>query len=237
MLYDLIFIGIIVLAFVAGWHKGAAKTLLSLGAFVAALVVAILLSRPLSQLIYSTFFESALENRIEQFVVQSPAGAVAFESAAFLASLPKMLFEMLSRFGRTEHLTSNSFASYADSESSATAMVEDMVSPVITAIISGIVCILLFIVLRLLLGGISKGIAKVFRLPLLRFPDSLLGGAMGILKGILIIVAILVLLELLYPFLYHPISFVYTGMGNSLIVNFLSEVEFSGFIYDFICGI
>ncbi len=237
MLYDLIFIGIIILAFVAGYRKGAAKTLLSLGVFLASLVLAILLSRPLSQLIYSAFFKSALESKIADFVVESPAGAVVFEATAFLASLPQMLLEMLKSWGRTEHLTSDSFASFADSANSATAMVEDMVSPVITAIISGVVCILLFIVLRFVLGLATRGIAKVFRLPLLRIPDSLLGGAIGLLKGTVIVVAIFVLLELLYPFLYRHLGFIYTGMGNSLIVNLISEVEFSGFIYNLIYGI
>ncbi len=231
MLYDLIFAAIIIIAFLGGWRKGAAKTLLSLAAFSAALVFAILLARPLSQLIYDTFIKSSLEGKIAGFIVESPAGAIAFEAAAFLASLPKMLLAMLNQWGTSEHLTSG-FASHADSASTAITQIADTISPVITSVITGVVCILLFIILRLILGFAAKGIAKIFRLPLLKLPDSLLGGALGLIKGAFIILALFVLLRLLYPFLYESLAFVYTGLGDSMIASFISEKGILGLLTD-----
>ncbi|MBQ4569280.1 MAG: CvpA family protein [Ruminococcus sp.] len=231
MLYDLIFASIIIIAVVNGWRKGAAKSLLSLVAFSAAIVFAIFLARPLAQLIYTTFIKSSLESKIAGFIVESPAGAIAFEAAAFLASLPKTLLEMLKYWGTADQLTSGS-ASYAQSASTAVVQIENAVSPVIITVITGIVCVLLFIVLRLLLGFVAKGIAKIFRISLLKFPDSLLGGVLGLLKGAVVILALIVLLKLLYPILNEPVPFVYTGLGASQIASFIEEKEILSFLTD-----
>ncbi len=222
MLFDLIFAAIIIIAICSGWRKGAAKTLLSFCSFLAAIVFAILLAHPLSQLIYDTFIKTALESKIAQFVVESPAGAIVFEAAAFLASMPKMLLPVLDLLGTAENLTSN-FTSFADSANTATIQIAETIAPAITTVMTGIVCILLFVILRLVLRFVAKGIAKVFSLPLLRFPDSLLGSAVGLLKGAIVVLAVFVLLKLLHPFLYEHLSFVYRALGDSVIASFITE--------------
>lgn len=222
MFYDLIFLGVVILTLVLGYRNGAAKSLLSLAAFFGSVILAIFLSRPLATLIYNTFIKANIESKISDFIVESPAGALVFEGAEFFASLPAMFSAALGRLGIEQNLL-NGADNLPQSMDDATAVLAGKISPVIIGVMAVILCILLFIILRLLLGLIAKGVAKVFKLPLLRFPDAILGSVFGLFNGALIVVAFCVLLNLLSPLLSQPLDFLYSSMSESKIASFIWE--------------
>lgn len=201
MLYDLIFIAILVISVIWGIRTGAAKTLLSMAAFVLSLALSVVLSRLLSQVIYTSFIQTALQEKISSSVLVTPVGDMVFEAASFMLSLPVLFINSLEFFGIDSASLESAYSEgfVQSGESGAVDAVASVIGPVITGLIAVILGIILFIVLRLILTKVANLAAKAFRLPLIRIPDSLLGGLIGFVKGCVVVIALIMLLKLLSP--------------------------------------
>ena len=226
MLYDLIFVAILIISVVWGIRTGAAKTLLSMLAFVLSLALSVILSRLLSQVIYTSFIQSPLQERINTSVSMSPVGDVFFEAASFLFSLPSLFINSLTFFGiNSDYLESVYSHGYRQSgESGAIGAVESAVGPIITGFVTVILAVILFIILRLIFRKIANAAAKVFRLPLIRIPDSLAGGVIGLVKGCAVVFALIILLNLLSPII--PLEWKVLSaesLENSLLYSFMNN--------------
>ncbi len=233
MLYDLIFAAIIITSVWLGWRKGAAKTLLSFCAVVVALVLSFSMSQFVSQFIYNTFIKDSLEAKIGDFLIESPVGGLVFEAAAFMSSLPVLVLNSLESFGITTLTLENACAQGASGIDSqlASESVAQTIAPVITGIISLVVNIILFVVFYFILRLIANGLSKVFRLPLVRFPDSLLGSVLGAAKGLVISVALALLISLLLPVIPDSWGFISEEtLNKSIMYSFVNNGGLSSFV-------
>ena len=144
--------------------------------------------------------------------------ATAAEKAAgFLTSLPLFLTNSLAYFGVNEAKVSELFGS------SAVSAVEEVVMTPVVGIISIVFFVILFIILLFLLKKVFGGIAKLFRLPLIRVVDSALGFVLGLVEGLLAVYILAFALKLIIPL---------TG-GELFIINeaYVSESMFFSLFY------
>lgn len=200
MIYDLILLIILIVFVVAGIRRGAAKTLLSLVALVASAVLSVALSRFLSQLIFDLFIRGALEDSINSVLANAVVGDVAQTAADIISALPAFILSAMTYFGMPEASFESFCAqSIAEKGEAASTAITDAVMPTVTGAISAVVGIILFIVLTVVLSKVAGIIAKVFRLPVIRIADSLLGGVLGLAEGVLTVFVAVVLLKMFIP--------------------------------------
>lgn len=200
MVYDILFLGVVVFFAVIGFRRGAAKTLLSILSLIVAAVASMLLSRMFSQFIFDAFIRQSIIDNINTAISDSVIGDAATSAAAVVAALPRFALSAMSYFGAFD----GSFENYcADvltlSDADPAATITEAVMPSITGAISTILGIILFVVLLFLLRKLSNLIAKIFKLPLLRTVNSFVGGIIGILEGVAAVCVLAALVKLILP--------------------------------------
>ncbi|MBE6733751.1 MAG: hypothetical protein E7563_00195 [Ruminococcaceae bacterium] len=200
MIYDIVILIILLVFLIIGLSKGAAKTLLSLMAVVLAGVVSILMAKFLSQFIFDAFIRASLESKISDVLTNSPMGSVAQTTADVLSVIPSFIVSVMAFFG----VSQTSFESYcsdtiAEKGNLAAESITEAIMPTITGLIGIVLCVILFVLLCFLLKKIAKVISKIFRLPLIRVVDSILGGVLGLAEGFVVVTLLVVLWNLLIP--------------------------------------
>ncbi|MBR3971292.1 MAG: CvpA family protein [Ruminococcus sp.] len=235
MLYDIILIGIVLLSVFAGIKNGAAKTLLSLLAIVGAGVLAVVISKPLADFIFESFMRDSLETDISAAIESYRSGGAGdFENPLATIFLGAMAY-----FGNSKESMDASCSELISQQGEdAAPSIVNLYKPVITGVVSVILTVILFILLFIVLRFIAKLAAKVFRLPLVRFADSLAGGALGLLRGVAVIVALALLLNLLSPMLGGQVSFLSSdSINKSSVFSFIYNGGLTKTIQEFIYSI
>ncbi len=225
MLYDVLLIAIIIASVIIGYKKGAAKTILSAAAILVSAVVALFLSRILSQFIYDAFFREALESKISTTLENSIVGGVADAAVNVVSAIPGVIVGAMSFFGLSESSFEN-YCEFAVSEQGTAAAenIADKLSPVVVGLISIVLAVVFFVVLSFILRLLIKPVQKIFKLPLIRTPNSLLGGVLGLVKGTVTVLLIAVLLRLAMPFI--PASWTFLSQES------IDKSYIFSFVYD-----
>lgn len=232
MLYDIILIGIVLLSFFFGIKNGAAKTLLSLIAIVLSGVLAVAFAKPLAEIVFESFMRSSLEADVSSAILNYQNGSGEFNNPLATIFLGAMAY-----FGSSKEAVDASCDDLISQkgEDAAKAIV-DLYKPVVTGVVSVILAIVLFILLFIVLRLVAKLVAKVFRLPLVRFADSLAGGVLGLIRGVFTVVALALLIKLLSPLIGAQVPFLSSDTINkssvfSYIYNGGLTDTVQGFIY------
>ena len=217
MILDVISLLIILLFVIIGIKTGAAKAVCRLLSVVSAFLLAFFISHFLAEFVYNAFIKQTIINNVST-VVNDPTMATAVEKATgFLASLPLFLTNSLAYFGVNESKVSELFGT------SAVSAVEEVVMTPVVGVISIVFFIILFIVLLFLLNKVFGAVAKLFRLPLIRVVDSVLGLVLGLFEGLLAVYILAFAFKLIIPL---------TG-GELFIINeaYVSESMFFSLFY------
>ena len=217
MILDIISLIIILLFAIIGLKTGAAKAVCRLLSVVSAFLLAVFISHFLAELVYNVFIKQTIINNVSVVINDSTMATAAEKASGFLTSLPFFLTNSLAYFGVNEAKVSELFGS------STVLAVEEVVMTPVVGIISIVFFVILFIVLLFLLKKVFGGIAKLFRLPLIRVVDSALGFVLGLVEGLLAVYILAFALKLIIPL---------TG-GELFIINeaYVSESMFFSLFY------
>ena len=174
LVYDVIIIALLVLFAVWGWHKGFLLSLCGLAAAVAAFLGAGLLSNILAPPIADTLapkLEETMESRIADYYEDSgitdEMDALREEGGLFAWAADAVEDELIEPGMEEIAASAAQFAAQRIAYSA--------------------VFVLAFIVLYILLVVLIHGLNLVTKLPVLRFCNGLGGGAVGLVKGVLIV--------------------------------------------------
>lgn len=225
MLYDVLLIAIIVASVIIGYKKGAAKTILSAASILISVIVALFLARILSGFIYDAFFKETLESKIGTALENSIVGGVADVAVNVVSAIPSVIVGAMSFFGLSE-TSFGSYCEFAAFEQGAKAAenIADKLSPVVVGLISIVLSVILFVVLSFILRLLIKPVVRIFKLPLIRTPNSLLGGVLGLVKGVIVVIIIAMLLKLVIPFIPETWTFLsQENIGKSYIFSFIYD--------------
>ena len=238
MLYDIILIIIVLLSVFMGIRNGASKTLLSLLAIVGAAVLAVLLSKPLAEFIFESFMRSSLEREVGLAIADALKNPEGYQgnfdnplAAAFVGAMAYL-------GNPQENVTASCEELIAEKGSDAAPAIVDLFKPVVTGVVSVIAAIILFILLAIILVFISRIIAKAFRLPLIKIADTVAGGVLGFVRGMITVVAIALLLRLLAPVIGQNVPMMSAdSINNSAIFSMIYNSSVSHGIQSFIYSI
>ena len=216
ILLDIGFVIIVLLCVIFGYKKGFFK---SIAGFIGA-VIAMFLAWVLAGLIANALYQGVfrLIDNISAVLSNDALASFPEKAAQVVANLPDFLSNTLSNQGITSSQIEQSLQA---AESNAAPATADLISPAIIWLLQLLLTVILFFILLLLVRLVIKLIGNVFRLPVLRQIDGILGGLFGIFKGAVYIFLVCILLQLLMPVI-----------GNSS--EPMKQVLDKSFIYQFI---
>ncbi len=188
MIADIIIISIIVIFAIIGFSRGIAKTLLNFAGLILSAICAYYLSKALAQFIYDAFLQQTIVANIEQMILDKGTEyAVANSFDAVPQWISAVISFVVGLFGITLNEYEQNMIKVNNITSSVANSIEGAVSSVIVTVITVILVIVLFIVLFLIAKKLIKIINKVFRIPVIKQLNQLLGLLLGAVEGIVFV--------------------------------------------------
>lgn len=197
---DLLLAAAILYYFVHGWRKGFLSTFVHVVGYVLACCGAYIGSRALAETTYQLFIRQKLVQSVSEALQNSAASAdVTTSIGAVLQTVPKVISGFVTTFfGGMEGLVKefgDTIASTADSVGATIA--DQMLYPIIYTLLQALFFLLLFFAIMVIVRSLSKVFRGVRHIPLIGPVNSLLGGALGLIQGAVIVLIVVMALNLL----------------------------------------
>lgn len=184
LILDLVIILIIALCVFIGIKRGAVKEIVSLIGIVVALILAITISKIGATFIYNRFVGEAIYNTVYKAVEDK----VGVDISTTIDALPEEIFQIGDAIGVdiSEKLESGLKEDTNLASSVAEIVSESIAKPLVITIIQLVLFIILFVVFKVLICWLGKILNIVAKLPVLGSANKLVGGIVGLLKGVII---------------------------------------------------
>ena len=170
MVADIIIIAVFALLFFIDFKRGIAITILNIAGVALTGFLAYHISNFLASWVYTAFVQQTLTTNLQQMIdTQGINSAIANSFSA----LPNWVMGMLGFFLSIFGLVSTS--------------VENLIQPVITGmfrlVIGVVISIIIFIIIKILV----KKLARVFKIPVVKQINKLLGGVLGLAEAAILV--------------------------------------------------
>ncbi|MBE6823758.1 MAG: hypothetical protein E7513_00240 [Ruminococcaceae bacterium] len=227
MIYDVIFIVIILISLFVGYKRGAARMLVSLLGTVTSFLLSVFLGDYLSKLIYDSHIAPSIIDSITQSLAIPSVGETdVFDSLPTFVrfTLSFTDFEYSDAVSAVEHIPHNLAENF-----------EKTIAPIVIAVLSMILTALAFTVSIFLFRLVFKRFfIAVFNIPVIKTVNKLVGALCSLVAGLLFVSFIAFLLHLVMPYLKNvPYIFSESTIYNSYIFYHF----YSGNIFDTIISI
>lgn len=224
---DIAVILLFVLAILIGIKRGFIKTAVRLVGCILAVVIAFSLGRVIAGWAYDSFLAPVVKEQIVANVPSADTQALKDGIDAALEQLP----------GFVRNAVDNSIGDPAqivdalegelegNAESIAATVSDKVVRPVAAAMLQMICFFILFIILMIVVIILSCVINKVFKLPVLKQANGVLGGVLGAVEGVLWVLVAVTVIQLVASSA-APDSFISAqNLQDSLLVSKLAEIN------------
>ena len=218
ILLDIGFVIIILLCVVFGYKKGFFKSIAGFIGAVIAMFLAWVLAGLIANTLYQGIFREKLIDNISAVLSNDALASFPEKAAQVVANLPGFLSNTLNNQGITSSQIEQSLQAAGNNAAPATA---DLISPAVIWLLQLLLTVILFFILVILVRLVIKLIVNVFRLPVLRQVDGILGGLFGIFKGVVYIFLVCILLQLLMPVIGNSSEPMKQVLDNSFIYQFI----------------
>lgn len=217
---DAVFVVVVLVCTVWGLKKGFIKSLLGFIGYVIALLAAISISNWLAAFVYDSFLREVFIQKISSVLTDGAAATAAEQAEKLLEALPGFVANALVNQGVTAESLEGTLAG---SVAAIAPQVADMISPVVINLMRIIFTVVLFSVLLFLVRVLVRAVGSVFRLPVLRQMDSLLGGAFGLLSGFVFVLLLTAILGLAVPMMKEETAAWQDGIQGSHVMKLADE--------------
>lgn len=225
---DIALIFLILLITFLSYRKGFAISALSLAAWMAAIIIASFLSKPIAEFAYDSFKGKLLGETVTQLSDKEIVIDDSLQERIELIynSLPEFTSEAISYLGIDPEKAADDIRQSFPIRSSVT--IEDvldmLIKPSIISLLEAISLIVLFIILLPLLKMLAKMISKLFDIPVVSSFNRILGGVLGIVKSIIVIMILSVAIHIFITATNDKNQFINTDILNSSrIFSFIDE--------------
>ncbi len=205
---DLIIIILTVVTAVLSARKGFLKSLLDVISYIVAGILVRLLSPSVSSYLYGSYFSAQVGERLEMLLPDGKCYDGVFGIIEeTLSLLPEELLNIAKQFG--VYPTEASFRELAEQyEYFTVSMIEQhFIEPIIKGIISVITAVCLFIVFLIALKIVSaliNSLLKRKKHSIIKSTNTVLGAALGVVKGCVYSVIICFMLNIIAPLAANP---------------------------------
>lgn len=187
---DGVVILIFLLAVYSGYRRGFVVSVIYLVGCAAAALVALTLSKPLATSVYDMFLSNKVEQTVSAQISSSNTKDVASLTnsvAQVMKDLPGPVSNFMSTSGYTPEKIAGSLSGSVSSSSTdlSNKIVNTVVRPVSISLLQALCYVILFFVVMILVRIVASTVNHVFRLPLLRQINGVLGAVLGAAQGVL----------------------------------------------------
>ena len=188
-LFDLIIAAILGLSIYFGFKKGFIKTVLSALSFFIALVIAFSFQAKLSEKIYEMPMVDSVKKTIrEEFIKLAPTNTneQGFDSEKLVTEKPEGFMAILDIAGISESDIKAKYEGWKKqgTEMAADALVSYVADPIIKSLVSIISFAIIFFASLLVLKILIYILDNIFRLPVLKQANKVLGVTLGVFLGL-----------------------------------------------------
>jgi len=185
---DIIIIAVFALLFFIDFKRGIAITILNVAGVALTGFLAYHISNFLASWVYTAFVQQTLTTNLQQMIdTQGINSAIANSFSALPNWVMGMLGFFLSIFGLDSSVYTNDFQVPNSAATAVSASVENLIQPVITGmfrlVIGVVISIIIFIIIKLLV----KKLARVFKIPVVKQINKLLGGVLGLAEAAILV--------------------------------------------------
>ena len=231
MILDIITLIIIIIFMIIGLKKGAAKIFGSFFSVLISFAASVVLSHLLASIIYSTFIQAAIIKNINSVANDVGLVTASQKASELFSAFPAFVSNILAYFNVNEGVIADLF------NTSAINNIESAFMAPVVAVISLILFLILFGFILFITKKLINLIVKIFRLPVIRILDSIVGMCIGVVEGALIIYILAMLISIIIPFTsgelyilnekYINDSYVFSLIYNGNIVSDIQNFVFS----------
>lgn len=188
MVADIIIIAVFALLFFIDFKRGIAITILNVAGVALTGFLAYHISNFLASWVYTAFVQQTLTTNLQQMIdTQGINSAIANSFSALPNWVMGMLGFFLSIFGLDSSVYTNDFQVPNSAAAAVPASVESLIQPVITGmfrlVIGVVISIIIFIIIKILV----KKLARVFKIPVVKQINELLGGVLGLAEAAILV--------------------------------------------------
>lgn len=188
MIADIIIIAIFALLFMIDFKRGIAITILNIAGVALTGFLAYHISAFLASWVYTAFVQQTLITNLQQMIdTQGINAAIANSFSALPDWAMGMMGFFLSLFGTDASIYTNDFQIPNQTATTVSVSVEQLIQPIITGIfqmvIGAVISIIVFILIKLLVNKL----AKVFKIPVVKQVNQLLGGVFGLVEAAILV--------------------------------------------------
>lgn len=188
MVADIIIIAVFALLFFIDFKRGIAITILNVAGVALTGFLAYHISNFLASWVYTEFVQQTLTTNLQQMIdTQGINSAIANSFSALPNWVMGMLGFFLSIFGLDSSVYTNDFQVPNSAAAAVSASVENLIQPVITGmfrlVIGVVISIIIFIIIKILV----KKLARVFKIPVVKQINELLGGVLGLAEAAILV--------------------------------------------------
>ena len=187
---------ILVIAMITGWRRGVARSVIRLVGAVASLILSSLLASSLAPYVFDALVRPSLTGKIEQALATGPTQDIAQKLQELFHALPQFVSSSLNQYGITSGQMEQILA--GGTQDTAKTLV-DTISPIVIDPIRVVLMILLFLIFMVVVGILARAVGRVFRLPVLRQADSLIGLVVGLFSGVVVLLVICLVVRAVVP--------------------------------------
>ena len=188
MVADIIIIAVFALLFFIDFKRGIAITILNVAGVALTGFLAYHISNFLAPWVYTAFVQQTLTTNLQQMIdTQGINSAIANSFSALPNWVMGMLGFFLSIFGLDSSVYTNDFQVSNSAAAAVSTSVENLIQPVITGmfrlVIGVVISIIIFIIIKILV----KKLARVFKIPVVKQINKLLGGVLGLAEAAILV--------------------------------------------------
>ena len=224
---DLGIIAVFVLAVWNGHRRGFIKAVSGLAAFVAAALVALLLSGPVAGWLFDGVRAPPIKVTIAE-QIDATGSSIAGGLDETIGKLPGFVRNALANQGITsgsELLDRTSIGAEDSSSAIAEHVTTQVIRPVAVSLLKMIAFILLFILAYIAARLLLRVINRVFKLPVLRKMNKTLGGLAGALNGALWVLVIVTVLQVMAASSSPDAIINQTVLNDTTVVHWLAGIN------------
>lgn len=221
---DIILVVIFAAFVFAAVKKGFMLSLLELVAVIAALALSYQFSPVVAQAAYDGVVEESLIETVEGQIDENfNLTSTTKQAEVILDAMPEFMVSFASSVGVEfeevkEKISSESFSS----ENLATELVQKVAQPIVVGALTIVFFLLLASILLFVFKWLAQILSKLFKLPLIGTANKILGGILGVCKGVIVIVFICTVLDVLFAGGDNEIA---KAVNDSYVIGLLDNVN------------
>lgn len=188
MVADIIIIAVFALLFFIDFKRGIAITILNVAGVALTGFLAYHISNFLASWVYTAFVQQTLTTNLQQMIdTQGINSAIANSFSALPNWVMGMLGFFLSIFGLDSSVYTNDFQVPNSAASAVSTSVENLIQPVITGMFRLVIGVVLSIIIFIIIKILVKKLAIVFKIPVVKQINKLLGGVLGLAEAAILV--------------------------------------------------